>query len=501
MKKFISILLVLALAVSLFAGSALAVAGDSSGTFADFPCFSLTSSQQSSSVLSTPSLSSAGTWPLRSYGFSVPSSRSSSCLFCFVLPSSLSAGTFTYSSGLASSSSGSIYSPFVYFYDSTGTLLSYSVLTNSSIFIPSSSYFIAFVFTLINTSDNPSYVSFQNQNLSYSNFAYSSSGSGSGYDPSLDEDILAGVESIAQSLLDLETGPYSGVTNITPNYDDNGNFTNNTLTVQNDSTLNGLLNALGISSTSSALYLKNLYDNWGNSFQYILMDTPVSGGNVQAEIVPSAKLDLPTFISRFGYDLSLAVQQMRRDQYEMNRASTWRDEEILNAVSSLETSLSTDINNALYAETDTTPSETWSVAQWLKGLYNSITGFFSSFWSPAETAIKEANEEAMQATVTNDVHTTVQNVNDFASMQSAVTGFLPTGDISGFNSLNDTAFYIFWSEETHKAMLPPEKVSESVSSNSRLLLSASPPSSFAPVVDYGAFERNQALYQSLLGGG
>lgn len=492
MKRLISILLVLVFAVSLFAGSALAAAGDASGIFGDFPFVYFYSGG-----LRTISAGTSFVLPCQQYFFSYD--FSTICIF----PYSLISGTFSFTDHpflLDSSDTSSFSSYTITYFDVSGTqvgnVASLSTIPSGSISIPSGTRFLA-LSALKSTNTSSRCLS---GNISYSDFVYDLSSGGSGSGDDLSQDILDGVEAIAQSLLDLETGPYSGVTNISPNYDANGNFTGNTLTTSNNATLEGLLNALGISSTSSALYLKNLYDNWGNNFTYFLMDTPVTGGNLASEMIESAEYDLPTYIGLLGNDLSYAVQQMRRDNYAQQETWTQRYQWLYDRVDTLETTLSNDINAALYEDTDDTPAESWSVARWLKGIYDSVTGFFASFWSPAETAIKESNEDAMEAVTTNGIHTTVQNVNDAASMQSAITGLLPSGDINGFAPLQDTAFHSFWSEETHEAMLPPSAESESTPSNSRRLLSSSPPSSSAPVVDYSAYDRNQALARSLLGG-
>lgn len=485
MKKLISVLLVVVLAVGLFAGSAWAASGDASGNFSDFRYFYSTSVGPGGSIASFSG--SPGYYQVTAGS----SSTSYGYMFTvvFILPSELSDdGAISVQSfpfGFSSSAETSSWS-YVSFatFDSDGVVITGS---SGSLFSPFSFPLNLPVvagsrFIRVSAFKSSSYSATpQFSNILYSNFVYSSSDTG--YDPSLDQNILDGLFAIAQSLLAFEAGPYSVVDRM--GVDSQGNVYWGSSSLD----LIDYLNHVGEASGFSQLFLYSLNDNFGSFYSYHSVVDPNTG---TIQVVRN----FPSYVNLLGLELTDGINRLQRD----NLLIYQQGEDILDSISDLETTLSNDINDALYADTDDTPAESWSVARWLKGIYDSVTGFFASFWSPAETAIKDSNEDAMEAVTTNGIHTTVQNVNDAASMQSAITGLLPAGDINGFAPLQDTAFHSFWSEETHEAMLPPPVESESTSSNSRRLLSSSPPSSSAPVVDYSAYDRNQALARSLLGG-
>lgn len=268
---------------------------------------------------------------------------------------------------------------------------------------------------------------------SFSNLVISSSSGSSG---GLDQDILDGITAIAQSLLALETGPYYGVSGVT--VDANGDLQH---TLTQNASLEDLLNALGIAGTDSNHILRGVYNNFGSYFTcYDINDSTSSTTQIYR--------GLPQYVNALGQSLTDGINRLQRDNNLLYNS--------ISSLSSSQSALNTTLQDALYEETDSSPAENWSVAKWLKGIYDSISGFFTNFWSPAETDLKSAAEPGMQAAADNGLvasSSDVDSMNDIGNAFSSFASFPNVDPMDAVNILSDSDYYRFWTQETEDDLL------------------------------------------------
>lgn len=421
--------------MSIFAGSAFALAGDSSGTFADFPFVYFYNG-----VLRTVSAGTNFVLPrqqfLLSYDFST---------IC-ILPYSLTSGTFSFNDhpfSPESSDTSSFSSYTVLFFDVTGAqignVMSISIIPSASFSIPVGTRFIT-VSSLKSTNTSSRCIP---GNISYTNVVYELSSGGSGSGDDLSQDILDGVEAIAQSLLDLETGPYTTTSGVSLN--SNGVVTPTTL---QQATLAQLLSLIGASSTYSGLVLEQMNLNFGNYFDYYETSDSTSG-------TVTVVRNLPAYVNAVGSELTDGINKLQRDNLLLYQQGE-------------------NIEDALY--TDKSDNQPWSVAQWLKDIYTAITSFFSSFWSPAETDLKTAAEDGMQAAADNGNAASGSQVDEVNSAADAFKSFGSTGNIGSgdvMDIFSDGASYDFFSQTTkdNLAYHPPAGFRRNLRSSSGSLQS------------------------------
>lgn len=444
----LSLLCVLALVLGLAFG-ALAASGDSSGYLTDFGTlvsfndWDFTGSPVIDHVLSVDRPSSSVSTFNIAYLSSNTFQASNGFSVVFTLPGSLLhsgsvSGLYNIFDLSQFSGSASLSPSIIYeFYDSSFSRISYgSSLTgfNSSFVlnVPTDTQYFGILVFIVVSGSSPSYVpvNFVAGSASYSNFDYAQSS----VPGDLSQDILDGVTAIAQSLLDLETGPYSGVSGVT--VDSNGDLQH---TVVNNATLENLLNAVGIATTDSNFVLRGMYNNFGSFFTYYDIDDSTSGSVVTVH-------GLPQYISALGSELTDGINRLQRDHDLLYQQTA---------------DLASDLSDALYADTDSSPSESWSVAEWLRGIYNSITSFFASFWSPAETDLKEAAEYGMQEAADREISGSADQVGDMDDLGSGFSSFGDTGNV-GVGDLLDTLTsgdYSFFSSTTQQnlAYQPPQQ--------------------------------------------
>lgn len=431
----LSLLCVFALVLVLASG-ALALSGDSSGYFSDFPVLVYSRGQNNNvsfmSFGSNRTVSSTfQVTPYKSAG----SAFSSNPVLFFVLPSSISNTSSVIHNLFSSISlpSGSLSSQYINFYDDELSLISsvsYSA-SSSDIAVPYMTRFIMWRVIISSTSSTTSLnLSFTMGNSSYSDFAFDSSSGSS----DLSEDILDGVTAIAQSLLALESGPYSGVSGVT--VDQYGDLQH---TVVNNATLENLLNAVGIATTDSNFVLRGMYNNFGSFFTYYDIDDSTSGTVVTVH-------GLPQYISALGSELTDGINRLQRDHDLLYQQTA---------------DIASDLSDALYADTDDSPAQSWSVAEWLRGIFNSITSFFSSFWSPAETDLKTVAESGMQEAADREIAGSADQVGDMDDLGSGFSSFGDTGNVGPGDLLDSLTGgdYSFFSSTTQQnlAYQPPQQ--------------------------------------------
>lgn len=352
----------------------------------------------------------------------------------YVLPAPLISGTFI--SGItyypAGSSSGfdshflSVRTFAIAFYDVSGNQLSSVSNPSFPLSVPSGTSLIRLSILCNMDSAVSLSLSVGFTGLDFSNFEFSSD--------SFSYEVLQGVTAIAQSLLDLETGPYSGVSGVT--VDQYGDLQH---TVVNNATLENLLNAVGIATTDSNFVLRGMYNNFGSFFTYYDIDDSTSGTVVTVH-------GLPQYISALGSELTDGINLLQRDHDLLYQQTA---------------DLASDLSDALYADTDDSPAQSWSVAQWLRGIYNSITSFFSCFWSSAETDLKEVAEEGMQEAADREIAGSADQVGDMDDLGSGFSSFGDTGNVGPGDLLDSLTGgdYSFFSSTTQQnlAYQPPQQ--------------------------------------------
>lgn len=428
MKKLISFLLVFVLVLSLLSFSAFAVSGDSSGNLFDFPYIG---------YLYQVRTSGPSDGYIRS-GIYISNANVSLTRATIFLPYDLVSGSIIsdpvfesyYSSSGFSDSFLSLLGWLISAYDSSGIQLGSKVIDSSLPWsVPSGTRFLVLTFrcSMSSSVSTSFYASFSG--MQYSDFVYD-------YGTASSSDIMSGLTAIAQSLLDLETGPYSGVSGVS--VDSNGDLQH---TVVNNATLENLLNAVGIATTDSNFVLRGMYNNFGSFFTYYDINDSTSGTVITVH-------GLPQYISSLGSELTDGINRLQRDNDILYSS--------IQSVSSSQSALNTTLQDALYEETDSSPSENWSVAKWLKGIYDSITGFFTNFWSPAETDLKSVAEPGMQAAADNNLVASSSDVDSMSDIGGAFSSFasFPTVDpIEAVNILSDSDYYRFWTQETEDDLL------------------------------------------------
>lgn len=415
----LSLLCALALVLGLASG-ALAASGDSSGNFLDFAVFYV-----NDILYFSPNLSPAGSLPAPTSIFvDTSGSPTNQGLFmwAYVLPSPLVSGKVSISSSAFNYFDPAV-SGFTYTFsacDILGNILgnSFGGSFDTSYDLPSGTSFVVVVVqAAFSSSQMVLSARCRSSYITYSDFVYTSSSAS-------DSDILDGLDAIAESIYDLQSGPYSGVSGVT--VDSNGDLQH---TVVNNATLENLLNAVGIATTDSNFVLRGMYNNFGSFFTYYDIDDSTSGTVVSVH-------GLPQYISALGSEVTDGINRLQRDHDLLYQQTA---------------DLASDLSDALYADTDTSPSESWSVAEWLRGIYNSITSFFTSFWSPAETELKEAAEDGMQAAADNGNAASASQVDEVNSAAAAFESFGSTGNIGSgdvMDIFSDSGSYEFFSNTT-----------------------------------------------------
>lgn len=430
-KKFISILLVFAFFVLVFSFPVFAVAGDSSGDFSDFNQFAI-----GANGFLVP-FDNSEYHNYQVYPISVNNQTLYTFLFNF--PYEVSSGSVNFglaaSSGFIFPSGGRVSGQRVRFYSvDYSTLYDSTRVTTSlnNISVPAGSFFVSYtVYITPGSGYNPSLPeSYYPDDIGYNNFVYSIS------EPPTDQEILDGVTAIAQSLLALETGPYYGVSGVT--VDSNGDLQH---TLTQNATLEDLLNALGIAGTDSNHVIRGIYNNFGSYFTLYSIDDSTSS-------TTQIYRGLPQYVNALGQSLTDGINRLQRDNNLLYNS--------ISSLSSSQSALNTTLQDALYEETDSSPAENWSVAKWLKGIYDSISGFFTNFWSPAETDLKSAAEPGMQAAADNGLvasSSDVDSMNDIGNAFSSFASFPNVDPMDAVNILSDSDYYRFWTQETEDDLL------------------------------------------------
>lgn len=451
----LSLLCVLALALGLASG-ALAAPGDSSGTFSDFDFMT----RQSSSyyyIHNAPLTSSSLSLAMATTG----SNPTYYVGGIFILPSSLA---FTASITAHPSVAfpvlnfSSFHSYHIRLYDAYGNQLgAYGYINSTSDYtmtVPEGTRYISVMYRYYSSSTATSYTGALNYNfLTYSDFTYDLSGDSS--------QVLDGLEAIAQSLYDLETGPYYGVSGVT--VDQNGDLQH---TLTQNASLEDLLNALGIAGTDTNHVIRGIYNNFGSYFTLYSIDDSTSS-------TTHVYRGLPQYVNALGQSLTDGINRLQRDHDLLFQQTA-------------------DLSVALYADTLVSPSESWSVAEWLRGIFTSITDFISSFWSPAETDLKEVAEDGMQEAADRGIAGSADQVGDMDDLGSGFSSFGDTGNVGPGDLLDSltSGDYSFFSITTQDNLSYHPPVSET-----RGLRSAS-----SDEVEYvDELSRNRAVLQEVLG--
>lgn len=447
MKKFISIFLLVSFLVFVFSFSALAASGDSSGNFLDFAVFYV-----NDSLYFSPNFSPAGSLPAPLSIFVDTSGSSTNqglFMWAYVLPSPLVSGKVS-----ISSSAFNYFDPAVSGYrytfsacDILGNILgnSFGGSFDTPYDLPSGTSFVVVVVQAsFSSSQMVLSARCRSSYITYSDFVYSSS-SGS------DADILDGLDAIADSIYGLQSGPYSGVSGVT--VDSNGDLQH---TVVNNATLENLLNAVGIATTDSNFVLRGMYNNFGSFFSYYDINDSTSGTVVTVH-------GLPQYISALGSELTDGINRLQRDNDILYTS--------LQSFSSSQSALNTTLQDALYEETDSSPADNWSVAQWLKGIFNSISTFFTNFWSPGESALKDASEDAYTELADSDLVISDTDVSSWVSFSSSLPSLVDSG-VSPNELLDvpsESWFFEFWSVTTLSNLSVPSNTRGSKSSSTPFL--------------------------------
>lgn len=448
MKKFISIFLIFVLFVSLISFSAFAVPGDVSGVCTDFVWLTPGTNNLWTSypVGTTDGLISS--YMSRAFQYTDNSTSDFVIYLLLELPYPVISGRLIFRNQSISPflNLGTVTNFRFRQFDSEGSLLSTSGITSASgsptIILTSTVKFIGICvrFTYSNPSTIPFSVSFHPSYIDYYQMNYDTS-SDSSYDPALDEDILDGVVALASSLNDLETGPYSAVSGVS--VDSNGDLQH---TLTQNASLEDLLNALGIAGTDSNHVIRGIYNNFGSYFTLYSIDDSTSS-------TTQIYRGLPQYVNALGQSLTDGINRLQRDNNLLYNS--------ISSLSSSQSALNTTLQDALYEETDSSPAENWSVAKWLKGIYDSISGFFTNFWSPAETDLKSAAEPGMQAAADNGLvasSSDVDSMNDIGNAFSSFASFPNVDPMDAVNILSDSDYYRFWTQETEDDLLRHDSV-------------------------------------------
>lgn len=403
MKRFFSILLIISLvcSVALFAsGTAFAASGDPSGTFSDFLYFycspggALNVRSPSSSNIRLSAIAGSAFYYF-DLCFSFPADVISGSL---VVPSS-----FVVLSGDDLSNDSTL--NFGYsFIDSSGAVISGGVVSYSnSIAVPSSARFLRFRYMKSSSSS----LSFVPSSVTYSNFVYDLS-SGADVDLSVIESLL--------SYSDQTYTTYSGA------YDWSNHQFSSTSTW----------------SDFGSAFQSLLYSNSGAAI--LLTQLLVGDANNTYALDGVTYNNLPSYLIALGNKLSLTYSAQANTQAIITSRFNSVDSDlgvlltnsaaILAAVGDLRSGVS----SALYADypDDTDANKApWSVAEWLRGIYSSLSGFISGFWSSGETAVKNAAESAYTATSSSGLIPSGSNVSDFADVAFDVKAIVSFGGSAG----------------------------------------------------------------------
>lgn len=451
----LSFLCVLALVLGLASG-AFAAAGDPSGDFSDFNQFAI-----GANGFLVP-FDNSVYHNYQVYPISVNNQTLYTFLFNF--PYEVSSGSVNFglaaSSGFIFPSGGRVSGQRVRFYS-----VDYSTLYDSTrvttalnnISVPSGSFFVSYtVYISPGSGYNPSLPeSYYPDDIGYNNFVYFTS------EPPTYQEILDGVTAIAQSLLALETGPYYAVSGVT--LDQYGDLQH---TLTQNASLEDLLNALGIAGTDSNHVIRGIYNNFGSYFTLYSIDDSTSS-------TTHVYRGLPQYVNALGQSLTDGINRLQRDHDLLYQQTA-------------------DLSDALYADTLDSPSESWSVADWLRGIFTSITDFISSFWSPAETDLKEVAEDGMQEAADRGIAGSAVQVGDMDDLGSGFSSFGDTGNVGPGDLLDSltSGDYSFFSITTQDNLSYHPPVSET-----RGLRSAS-----SDEVEYvDELSRNRASLQEVFG--
>lgn len=461
MKKFLSILLVVVFALSLFSFSAFASSGDYTidDSFS-FYSYSNTSSSIPFQRVHIDKFDNASQWYTVCQGY-LP--RQLSFVIGFPAPAS---GSISWDGAIIDQNFNYIVYPSAItsteFLSSSGSVItSFSSAPSIDNLSFTDVTFIRFTVSIA-SADTHNVASLKWFSApSFSNLVISGSGSSSG---GIDQEVLDGITAIAQSLLDLETGPYSAVSGVT--VDSNGDLQH---TLTQNASLEDLLNALGIAGTDSNFLLRGIYNNFGSYFSLYSIADSTSGTSLVYR-------GLPQYVNALGQTVTDGINRLQRDNDILYTS--------IQSVSSAQSSLNTTLQDALYEVTDSSPSSNWSVAKWLKGIYNSLSNFVSNFWSPGESALKDASEDAYQELADSDLVISDSDVSSWSSFSSSLPSLVDSG-VSPNELLEVSSedwFSEFWSNTTLSNL--------SVPSNTRGLKSSSTP----------FLDANSAWLSRMLGG-
>lgn len=454
----LSFLCVLALVLGLASG-ALAASGDSSGYFTDFSFFTRQSTLYYS-LISAPLSSTTGN------SLAISTLTGSTRTFylggIYLLPYSLkNAGSITlhYSVPYPVTNFSSYYTISLKAFSVDGDQLEsfgYSEFNSDFTWsVPAKTAFIALTIRYYSTYNSTSYsTKLDHTFISYSNFVYDE-------DSAISQDVLDGITAIAQSLYDLEQGPYYGVSGVS--IDQNGDLQH---TLTQNASLEDLLNALGIAGTDTNHVIRGIYNNFGSYFTLYSIDDSTSG-------TTQVYRGLPQYVNALGQSVTDGINRLQRDHDLLFQQTA-------------------DLSDALYADTLESPSESWSVAEWLRGIFTSITDFISSFWSPAESDLKEAAEDGMQDAADRCIAASADQVGDMDDLGSGFASFGSTGNVGAGDLLDSltSGDYSFFSQTTQDnlGLHPP------VSQNRGF---RSAPSDPVEYVD--ELSKNRAALQEVLG--
>lgn len=410
MKRFFSILLIISLvcSVALFgSGTAFAASGDTSGDFGDF-VFATRSSNHTTGLYT--SSDSYPTTYVHIYGAYMYATG------VFVLPGTVLSGNleFLASPTFISTALSSAYRfRFIYSDADGNTIGTYSWKSASynwqGIIVPAGTAFIIFEYQFTSDSTDDAYASaFNTSCLRYSNFVYDTSSDGSNADLSTIESLL--------SYSDQTYTTYSGA------YDWSNHQFSSTSTW----------------SDFGSAFQSLLYSNSGAAI--LLTQLLVGDANNTYALDGVTYNNLPSYLIALGNKLSLTYSAQANTQAIITSRFNSVDSDlgvlltnsaaILAAVGDLRSGVS----SALYADypDDTDANKApWSVAEWLRGIYSSLSGFISGFWSSGETAVKNAAESAYTATSSSGLIPSGSNVSDFADVAFDVKAIVSFGGSAG----------------------------------------------------------------------
>lgn len=434
MKRFFSILFIISLvcSVCLFgSGTAFAASGDASGDFGDFPFVTRNSNHQS--LITTSSDLGRYTYVHYYNGYMYATG-------VFVLPAPTLSGSVRFSSTprFISTSLDTPYKFRFVFCDSDGdTLSTYSWKSATAdwngIAIPDRTNFIIFEyqFTTSNASTDPYVAAFDTSCLTYSNVVYNNASGGA--DLSVVEDLL----SYSDQIYTTYSGAYDWTQHqfaSTSTWNDFGSAFQSLLYSNSGAAI--LLTQLMVGDSTNTYSLDGV--TYNNLPAYL-----IALGNKVSSVYAAEANTQSLLTSRFNsVDGDLDVLQSN-----------------MTAVLAAVGDLRSGVSSALYADypDDTDANKTsWSVAQWLRGIYDVVTSFFSSFWSPAEQDLKEANEAPMQELADSNMNVSASNVSDLGSVAPDVMSSLSTSvsPSSAFGLISDgsSPIFSFWSQECMDAM-------------------------------------------------